>query len=76
MVLTGEELPGKYHSSLQAIVFRIFLEMVEDYDLDHETICLHLKVDGEELQEVEYPSRYLAEIDFGRKICKITSSRR
>ena len=75
MVLTGEKLPESCHSSLQAIIFRVFLEMVEDYDLDHETVCLHLKVDGENLREVEYPSQYLAEIDFGRKICKITSSR-
>ena len=73
MVLTGAKLPERYHTSLQAVVFRVFLEMVEDYDLDHEVVCLHLEVDGENLREVEYPSHYRAEIDFGRKICKITS---
>ena len=72
MVLTGEELPEGYHSSLQTIIFRTFLEMVEDYDLDHEVVCLHLEVDGENLREVEYPSQYLAEIDFGRKVCTIS----
>ena len=75
MVLTGVKLPEEHHASLQTIIFPIFLEMVEDYDLDHEVVCLHLEADGEELREVEYPSQYLAEIDFGRKICKITSSR-
>ena len=67
MVLTGEELPESCHSSLQAIIFRVFLEMVEDYDLDHEVVCLHLEVDGEDLREVEYPSHYRAEIDLVEK---------
>ena len=72
MVLIGEKLPESCHSSLQAIMFRVFLEMVEDYDLDHEVVCLHLEVDGEDLREVEYPSHYRAEINFGQKVCTIS----
>ena len=45
--------------------------MVEDYDLDHEIICIHLKADGGNLKEVGYPADYYAEVDFGKKVCTI-----
>ena len=64
-------LPSRYMQSLQSIVFQVYLEMVEDYDLEEEIICIHLKADGGNLEEVRYPADYYAELDFGKKICTI-----
>lgn len=64
-------IPERYMNSLQSIIFQVYLEMVEDYDLESEVICLHLKAGGEELKEVGYPADYYAEVDFGKKVCTI-----
>lgn len=64
-------LPEKYLPALQSVIFQVYLEMSEDYDLDHEVICLHLKAENGDLEEVEYPADYYAEVDFGRRICTI-----
>lgn len=63
--------PSRYLPALQSIIFELYLKMVEDYDLDHEIICIHLKADGGNLKEVGYPADYYAEVDFGKKVCTI-----
>ena len=64
-------LPERYLPALQSIIFQVYLEMVDDYDLESEVICLHLKAENGDLEEVEYPPDYYAEIDFGKKVCAI-----
>ena len=67
--------PSRYLPALQAIIFELYLSMAQDYDLESEIICLHLKAENGKLEEVEYPSHYYAEIDFGKKICAIVCLR-
>ena len=67
--------PSRYLPALQAIIFELYLSMAQDYDLESETICIHLKAGDGKLEEVEYPSHYYAEIDFGRQICAIVCLR-
>jgi hypothetical protein len=68
-------IADRYLPALQAIIFKLYLSMAQDYDLESEIICLHLKADDGNLEEVEYPSHYYAEIDFSRQICAIVCLR-
>lgn len=68
-------IADKYLPALQSIIFKLYLSMAQDYDLEPETICLHLKAENGELEEVGYPAHYYAEIDFSRQICAIVCLR-
>ena len=66
-------IANRYLPALQAVIFELYLTMAQDYDLESETICLHLKANDGKLEEVEYPADYYAEVDFGKQICAIVS---
>lgn len=67
--------PSRYLPALQSIIFELYLSMAQDYDLESETICIHLKAGNGKLEEVEYPADYYAEIDFGQKVCAVVCLR-
>ena len=68
-------IADRYLPALQAIIFKVYLSMAQDYNLESEVICLHLKAEDGDLEEVEYPSHYYAEVDFDRQVCAIVSLR-